>query len=709
MGLISILQNIFKKKQSVTSLFPSEQYLFEFNKGDYQHLLSANKQLIHEVGHVLQLDSLTFDATISPFLEYLAKYCLFLTASRHYHHKEAGSFFYHLIETGNIAAKQAYNRPDLMENIRLEERNIYETINPMAAWLLGILHDIAKPLTDFDILLYGADRKPINVKSPWRPDEQTLHDYIVEYRGKYYQILYNTDKTYFSHEQQQMLYLNKFLSFFPSESQYKIRLKDLLPAALVSSHPLSDLVKEADRKSTKLDTLRYKPYPVIKDWAKAFLDELQLFDRIKREDLSSSLPYFFSPIGIHVVYPNGFRRLLNFVQQRYQDVTGPNMPSDPDSWVILLGTEHSVLVPNHASTSYHSPKFEDIGHFVYNVFYEDEDGRHEERVITISYEAIYLDKDQKKFQRDVKFSTSEKNLKGKSAQTKTKPHKKPKKVVPSDKAPKPIEIPHADDEHHIQMDITEAEILSHKDDSAPITAFSPSVIEELNEHSRLSDTEQKRFSHLPNSEKTSITHKINYAKSKSSKELLQNTSVDEKTTYDSIEKVNEFTPFCPVLNESIHETEYAIHELSSQIPEKHIINQLVNSLDGFEKEYSIICWLLFIYNDINQYSINSIKGSDTNFAFNENGFVVNNAYLKDVITAYGVKYELSNAVLLAIKHAIKDFNKNTLLFNQIFSSIEGRNLVFTQNVTKAMLYRYKEDLTPLLQSGEITFGAVYER
>lgn len=668
-------------------------------------MLSANDALLKEAAHVLQLDALTFDALLKPIFEYLAKYCLLLTASRDHHHKEPGSFFYHLVETANIAAKQAASRPDLMSNIRLEDRVIYEVVNPMAAWVMGLLHDIAKPMTDFDVLLYSKAKKHINQETPWRPDEETLHDYILRHGAHYYQVLYNTDKTYHLHEQQQMLYINKMLSFFPPESNYRTRLKELLPAAILPSHPLHRLVKEADMKSTKLDTLRHRPNPVIKDWAKAFLDELQMYDRIKRTSDANSLPYFFSKLGIHITYPNGFRRLLQFVQQRYQEVPGEKMPVDPDAWVILLGTQHSVLVPNHASNSYHNPKYEDIKHFVYNVIVQRGGTEEEERVVTISHESIYLDKDIKPSLAIVRYAT-------------TKPINKEQIVLESADANPVVEEPGVNSILDVAPDNGNQAELFNEDEGSPlveeseqatiapqetdpISAFSPEALQLLAQF-EVHD-EEKLDAHL--NEDLPVEKDLESPL----QEIAPTPSKDESYYEEPLDDPAEFLPFKPILNDELHDPQYALHDLASQIPEDHVISALVNSLPDIEKNYPLINWLLFIFNDINQFPLKQLTTTGLNYGFTEAGFSVNQSYLNDAISVFGAKYDLSNATMLCIKNAVKDMNKNTKQNRLFFSGVNGRMRVFTPMLAKAMLYRYRDELLPLLSKQTITLGVPNER
>ena len=695
--LVSYCKEFFSSRDERPTFFPSEQYLYEFKKTDVKHLLSANDVLLKEAAHVLQIDSNTYKEVLLPIFEYLAKYCLLLPASRHYHHKEAGSFFYHLVETANIAATKSTGRPDLMHNVPLEERVIYEVVNPMAAWVMGLLHDIAKPMNDFDILLYSRFKRHVNQSSPWRPDEETLYDYNVRHGASYYQVLYHTDKSYHLHQHQQMLYIHKMLSFFPVESKYRTRLKELLPAAVSISHPLNKLVKEADRESTKRDTLRYKPYPVVKNWAKAFIDVFQEYDRIKRLSDAHSLPYFFSSMGIHITYPNGFRRLLTYVQQRYQDAQGERMPVEPDAWVILLGTEHSVLIPNHASNSFHNPKYEDIKHFVYDVVVEPETDGEVIRVITLSYETVFLGQSAKTLYKDVRFATS---ISPQQPTSKCKTEGKEEVLAPSPKAENPDnEKPDAPLSEQFNDEPEEQPNPSHElVDNGPVTEFSEEALAALSGYSISEDDDD-------NSDPDNLDDSIDLSTNSKTDIPAQTEETLQSSTLDD----DAFTPLKPVLNVKIHDPNYALHDFVSQIPEDHVISALANSMPVFEKNHAVISWLLFIFNDINQHSFEELTNPGLNYGFSSSGFCVNQAYLSDATTDFCVKYELTNATTLCIKNAIKDMDKKTSEHTLLFSGVNGRKRVFTPLLTKAMLYRYKDQLIPLLEANTITLGASNER
>ncbi|GEM_PF-2708852 len=385
----------FRQKQyanSVEQLYPSHQGVYTFDKRDYENLLRSNKILLDQAATILMMDEKAFGLSMRPLLEYLAKYCLKLPASQSYHHVQPGSLFFHLVETGNLAAERAKAHPELMMHTDAASRSNYEAYFPLGAWLLGVLHDIAKPMTDMEIYPLDKLGHPIPTH-PWAADEETLHDFLIRHKASRYKMLYRANREYHLHDQYRVWFIQKLLSFFSDDSGYRRPLKHLIPTHASGKHPLNYIVKEADRISTKRDTLRYRPVPAISNYAKAFVDVLQDYDTVKRIDDVVSLPYFFSDWAIHIPFPDGVRVIIKQVSNRYAPYSDIPIPEDPDAWANLLGSEHSLLVANQRASDYRSIRYPDINHWVYDVVTAPGTLEQEHfRVISLSLEHVFLTK-----------------------------------------------------------------------------------------------------------------------------------------------------------------------------------------------------------------------------------------------------------------------------------------------------------------------------
>jgi hypothetical protein len=695
-------------------MYPIEQNLYKFDKKTPELLIQANKMLVQEAAIALQRHKQDMDNLIMPIIRYVAEYTMLLTASQSYHHKEAGSYFYHLLETANIAARSATDNPKLLFDVALEHRSIYSRIYPLCAWLGGILHDIAKPLTDFQVHLYDKHRRPINVKQLWQPDEETLFSYIVRYKAVSYRVLYLSNKQYTMHEMQQMLFIKRFIEFFPAESQERLILKRILPLTLDKSSPIYQITKKADMESTRRDTLRYSPYPVLKNLSKAFVDTFQDFDRIYRISTDTNLPYYFSPIGIHIRYPDGMHSLIQQVLQKYGQHTNKPIPTDPDNWVQLLGTEHHLLIPNHASNIYHNSKFRDIGHFIYLLNVTLPSGDSQERVITLSYESVNLDADKGSHYYQAKFATQvEANppaiKESVVASTPTLPKKKltrkkssavksPKKAVvdvqdePSTELPsKPIAEPPVEEQviavaPSPNKDLFEAEIEGQVLAVAP----PPAKVDVVNE--------------------PSITHEalnamITQANEPSTEAILDST----QTLIDDFGEIGQHQPpsivepyvaYFPTCKPQKTPT-LTIQFKANEIPSEHILMQWGNSIEPMRNAYALQIKLLLLLQDINQHDASALLSNNNNYRFTGKGFGVNSGYFDQIVKLSGTKLGWTIALQTAITSQSNQQQSIPEIQSAIFSAEVRRDLIFSKTLSQHLLHRYRSVLKPKIQLGEI--------
>jgi hypothetical protein len=727
LSLFSVVASWFSSKpKSAKELYPLEQNLYTFDKRTPQLLIEGNRMLVQEASMVLQRNKEDMETLIMPIIRYLSEYTMLLTASQSYHHKEAGSLFYHLLETANIAARSATDNPKLLFDVALEHRALYSRIYPLCAWLSGILHDIAKPLTDFQVHVYDANRRPIDIKQLWQPDEETLFTYLLRYKAAYYRVLYLSDKQYTMHEMQQMLFIKRFIEFFPAQSQERLILKKILPLTLDKSSPIYQITKKADMESTRRDTLRLSPYPVLKNLSKAFVDTFQDFDRIYRVSGDTNLPYYFSPIGIHIRYPDGMHSLIQQIHQKFGQYAKKPIPKDPDAWVQLLGTEHHLLVPNHASNIYHNSNFLDIGHFIYMVDVGLPTGNAQERVITLSYESVNLDIDKSSHYYQATFATQQninppaiaepvgeltpKTQKKKPTRKKTPSSKKP---AVKDQAEPSLLIVEASPQ---QPMFTSAQNPIEITDDEQVLAVAPPPQEEIigsaleGQVLAVAPPPQNiEVSSVPTISHDSLNAMIMQAGETptelvaSDENLLLESSQNGQHQVHGQEKPMLVEPFVSYLPPCKPQktTSLTIQSMANEIPSDHILMQWGNRIEPFRKAYALQIKLLLLLQDINKHDIQKMLTQNGSYLFTEKGFGVNNGYFEQIVKSFGSNVGWSIALQTAIS---AQSNKQELIpeiRTAMFSNDVERHLIFTTPLAQHLLHRYRGVLKPKIQLGEL--------
>jgi hypothetical protein len=433
------LANLFESKPATNTIneyFPNQQGLHQFHKNIPNDLIRSNKLLLEQTATTLTLSKQNFDKTIMPLVTYLAKYCLQLPASQMYHHNQPGSLFYHLLETANLAAQNAKANPELMMHTPVAQRANYEMLYPLGAWIMGILHDIAKPMTDVSIVPYTKRNQPIEGRR-WRPEKETLYEYLLSIKAAKYKVLYNKDRDYHQHDVYRVWFVTNLVSFFEHDKTLYDGLLHIIPSHAEKQHPLVKIVKQADRLSTHRDTTRFRPFPVFSNYAKLFIDVLQDFDMTRRIDDAIELPYCFSSKAMHIYYPLGLQTIMRAVKNRSASYSDIAIPTDPEAWVNLLGKEHHLLIANHQSKSYTSKRYPDITPYIYDIVVNidnDEDEHH--RVISLSLEHVLLYRDIASVAKKVSFTTHQPLIDDLSAppvtaKNKGKKSKKPKTSLPA--------------------------------------------------------------------------------------------------------------------------------------------------------------------------------------------------------------------------------------------------------------------------------------
>lgn len=714
MSIVTLFTQWFLlKPKSTKQLYPIEQNLYTFDKRTPDLLIEANKMLVLETATVLQRNKEDMDTLIMPIIRYVAEYTMLLTASQSYHHKEAGSYFYHLLETANIAARLSTNNPKLLFDVAMEHRSLYSRMYPLCAWLSGILHDIAKPLSDFQIHVYDKNRRPIDVKQLWQPDEETLWSYLLRYRASYYRVLYLTDKQYTMHEMQQMLFIKRFIEFFPVHSQERLILKKILPLTLDKTSPIYQITKKADMESTRRDTLRYTPYPILKNLSKAFVDTFQDFDRIYRVSGDTNLPYYFSPIGIHIRYPDGMHALIQQVHQKYAQHTKKPIPTDPDAWAQMLGSEHNLLIPNHASDIYRNANFPEIIHFIYLINVDLPTGNAQERVVTLSYEAVNLDTDKGTHFYQAKFATQQQSavLANSPTSKASTPKVRAKTSTASSSTQSPdvseTKVPKLPTKNKKPNKKTPTKVKEPQ--SADISLNSDKI--ENSEPSDISENHQQVLAvapppvHKTDSTKVAITSDALNAMLKKDRKVGIPTSPtadpkDDAPSQDA-QLAEPHTAYFPPCKQQ-KTPSLTIQVMANAIPHDHVVIEWGNTIEAMRTSYALQIKLLLLLEDINQHSAENLLYNQNNYHFTENGFGVNSGFFDQLIKLSGTKFCWSIAFQKALVSQSNEQEAIPEIRSAMFSTEDRRDLIFTQSLAKVLLRRYRHILKPKISLGEIS-------
>lgn len=716
-GLRSVL-SFFQstKANSVEQLYPSHSGTYLFHKSDPETLLSSNKILIDQTATILMFDEQTFDRSIKPLLLYLAKYCLKLPASNYYHHVQPGSLFFHLLETANLAAEGAKSHPELMMHTEPGNRSDYELIFPLGAWLLGILHDIAKPMTDMEVIPLNKLGQPISSAS-WQPDEEPLFDFLITHRAHRYKLLYRQSREYHQHDAYRVWFISKLLSFFPKETGMREQLKHIIPIHAASKHPLNYIVKQADRVSTKRDTQRYRPIPSVSNLAKAFVDVLQDYDTVKRFDDVVELPYFFSKWAIHIPFPEGVRVIINQVNTRYSAYTDIPLPSEPDSWANLLGAEHSLLIANQRANDYRSLKYPDINRYVYYVVINPGTDKEDRiRVLSLSLEHVSLVKPIGGRLTDVVFESQHSTHPEKEKNT--SPNPKPsnlssKKKKGRNNTPSSInsaKIPNSQAHTGVQIDA-----INFEDDygrfSPPLidTPHSLTQTQDINTDSEIDELlvgkphQEQEKSNSVNSTvqvKATIAPPSNSIQPPLSINLEALEKLDITTTPDkgesnsnNEEPLGEPNPGAdPIINVTqiknenitpVHvehdgDPETGIRQYLTQIPRDHVLSALFNdSVLTYDDEIKIVLWALAY--DLGQYKITSLfSNTHKQYQILPTGVAVLKSHMEEFIGTMAIfDKEVSDHAQNKINKLISSAKGD--IYTRIFSSNKKRGYRFLNN------------------------------
>jgi hypothetical protein len=331
---------------------PTQVFNFKGGKTDVSSILELNKGYIKQLRSALPYNDVEFERWVKPILIHVAEYYLLLPSSFEQHHRESGGAFTHSVQTAIAAVSILRLDTGYYNNVSGELRHSHQYTIPLAVCILALVHDTGKPITDFDV--YACDITGIiNTKiDKWEPTQINIRAWAKKNRVKYYRPYFFPVRLFKEHEKHTVNEIAKILPLLK-----KFKNKPLLQSVINNAiHSLSSpsgnallrIVQEADAKSARYYMLSYGSQPNETTQSCRFFDALQThyFDSPSENESISSIPYFWSNLGLHINYPLGIDKITQTVKSIHQSHSpelADTFPNEPISVVRLLANSNHLL------------------------------------------------------------------------------------------------------------------------------------------------------------------------------------------------------------------------------------------------------------------------------------------------------------------------------------------------------------------------------
>lgn len=219
------------------------------NAINHEKIIAHYSTLMKQVRLNSQLTNEQFDLEILPAIKHTAAYYHLLPSSQYYHHAMPGGAFHHALETGLLVAKSIegnYEQFNQQFRIAPSERHSHQRELQKVGFLLGLWHDVGKPISDLCVI---ANQKQ------WLPNQQTLSEFLISNNASSYNIRWLSNTTINLHERYTPLIVGVFLTHLKIQMASQ-SLQTMTDALVDNEHFLSKLVKKADKASVakSLDT-----------------------------------------------------------------------------------------------------------------------------------------------------------------------------------------------------------------------------------------------------------------------------------------------------------------------------------------------------------------------------------------------------------------------------------------------------------------------
>jgi integrating conjugative element relaxase (TIGR03760 family) len=216
-------------------------------------LRTGSRPRLDRIAELAGLDRTNWSSAGQPLLEHYAAFVQRLPASESHHHAHPGGLLSHALECAEIAllARRGLMLP---RGATPEEINLRRHRWTYAVLVAALLHDIAKPLTDQKITLFGADA---NAGREWQP----LAGDMSAFRASYYRVEFRepAERDYSQHKRLPVVLMQRLapqpaLAWISEDAALMRELVAYLSGEAADG-VLTELVTAADRESVRLNLL----------------------------------------------------------------------------------------------------------------------------------------------------------------------------------------------------------------------------------------------------------------------------------------------------------------------------------------------------------------------------------------------------------------------------------------------------------------------
>ncbi|WP_342449993.1 MobH family relaxase [Thiorhodococcus minor] len=305
-------------------------------------ILATQSELIASLQEALAMTDSDYQTLVLPLIERYAAFAHLLPASETHHHRGAGGLFRHGLEVAFQCARASRGRLFAVDRLP-EERRLLEPRWQLAAAVVGLLHDVGKPVADLLVL----DREGT---TRWQPVDETILDWATQRGIDHYFLRWNGQRLHQGHE----VFTT---SVFPQLITRELRRWLMDPDPLVwyslgsvlagrdDQALLAQLMREADRISVAQDLRENRLDPEALSLGvpieRYLIDTMRALLRDGTWAVNSpGARVWVFPYGLHLVWPESAQDLV----QRLAEARVPGIPRDPDTLADLL-LERQLAIP----------------------------------------------------------------------------------------------------------------------------------------------------------------------------------------------------------------------------------------------------------------------------------------------------------------------------------------------------------------------------
>ncbi|MBK1656372.1 relaxase [Allochromatium vinosum] len=297
-------------------------------------LLATQSELITALQDALAMTDDDYQTLVCPLIERYAAFVHLLPASETHHHRGAGGLFRHGLEVAFQAARASRGRLFALDR-QPQERRMLEPRWQLAAAVVGLLHDVGKPVADLLVLDRAGTTR-------WQPVDETILDWATREGVERYFLRWNSQRLHQGHA----VFTT---SVFPQLIPRALRRWLMEPDPLVwyslgsvlagrdDQALLAQLMREADRLSVEQDLRENRLDPEALSLGvpieRYLIDTMRalLRDGTWAVNSPGARVWVFAD-GVHLVWPESAQDVV----QRLAEARVPGIPRDPDTLADLL-------------------------------------------------------------------------------------------------------------------------------------------------------------------------------------------------------------------------------------------------------------------------------------------------------------------------------------------------------------------------------------